>query len=208
MRVDDRWVTSPAAFTDADNWSGGFYELAIELGERSDRRLGHALDALWRAARVQGCYGSRDREPHELETVPCTVESLERFGHLRGLVKLPEGPLMVCGAVAIREDQGADWLDFYLPVGALERADGRVAAFPFGDDGDVSSMVWRQTIDVWLSDVGAQVYAAVDYQLGLIGWEASGQVHAKDLDGDPPAPRAFGYLLAGDRELRYLPATR
>jgi hypothetical protein len=72
-------VTSPAAFTDADNWTGGFYELAIELGERSDVRIGRALDTLWRADGIDGCYGSREREPHDSEPVPCTVESLERF---------------------------------------------------------------------------------------------------------------------------------
>lgn len=41
-----------------------------------------------------------------MATVPCTVESLDTFGHLRGLVELPNGIPMVCGAVAVREDEG------------------------------------------------------------------------------------------------------
>ena len=51
------------AFTDAENWSGGFYELALEIGDRDDERLQRALTALWRAAAVTGCYGGRDQEP-------------------------------------------------------------------------------------------------------------------------------------------------
>jgi hypothetical protein len=82
----------------------------------SDERLARALNTLWRAAGVRGCYGSREREPRDLETVPCTVESLERFGHLRGVVGLPGSVPVVCGAVAIREEEGPDWLDFYLPL--------------------------------------------------------------------------------------------
>jgi hypothetical protein len=208
LAVDDRSVTSPAAFTDADNWTGGFYELAIEVGETSDERLGRALGTLWRAACIRGCYGSCDREPPDLKTVPCTVESLERFGHLRGTVDLPGGLRTVCGAVAVREDHGPDWLDFYLPMGALAGAEPRVGAFPFGNDGgNVSVTAWREPIDAWLAGVAAHVYTAVEYKLGLIGWEASGQVYAKDLDGDPPLARGFGYLLPGSGGLRYLPAT-
>jgi hypothetical protein len=200
-------VTSPAAFTTTDNWAGGGYELAIEVGQPSDERLGRALGALWHAARIRGCYASREHEPHDLDPVPCTVESLERFGHLRGQVAIPGGEVVVCGAAAVREEYGSDWLDFYLPIGALSRVDPRVGAFPFADDAD-QGMAWRQPIDEWLAGIGTQVYAAVDYRLGLIGWEASGQVYAKDLDRDRPPPQGFGYLHPGDGELRYLPATR
>ncbi|GAA1616215.1 hypothetical protein GCM10009679_20650 [Saccharothrix algeriensis] len=35
-----------ADFTLADNWLGGFYELALELGEPSDVRLETALGVL------------------------------------------------------------------------------------------------------------------------------------------------------------------
>lgn len=192
----------------ADNWHGGFYELAIEVGDHSDERLGRALDALWRAAGISGCYGSRECEPGDQAVVGCTLESLEQFGHLRGVVQLPAGPVVVCGAVAIREDSGPDWLDFYLPLGALARADPRVGAFPFGSDGGTVSMVWRQPIDAWLASIGMQVYGSVDYRLGLIGCEASGQVYAADIGAGSPPPRGFGYLLPGNGPPRYLPATQ
>jgi len=65
--MDDQLVTSAEAFTTADNWHGGFYELAVEVGATSDGRLERALVTLWRAAGIRECYGSRDREPHELD---------------------------------------------------------------------------------------------------------------------------------------------
>lgn len=104
--VNDQPVESPAAFTLTDNWLGGFYELAVELGEADDQRLGSALEALWHAAGVVGCYGNQEREPQEMATVPCSAKSLASFGHLRGLVTLPNGVPMVCGAVAVRETEG------------------------------------------------------------------------------------------------------
>ncbi|MFD7258794.1 hypothetical protein [Streptomyces sp. NPDC059874] len=119
----------PASFTDDENWSGGFYELAIEIGDRSDELLELGLSALWRAAAIDGCYGRRDREPGEEDEVSCTVSSLAEFGHLRGTVALPSGRRVVCGCLAIREDDGTDWLAFYLPVGALSRVDTKIGGF-------------------------------------------------------------------------------
>ncbi|WP_330327463.1 hypothetical protein [Streptomyces pseudovenezuelae] len=47
----------------------------------------------------------------------------DRVGHLRGQVRLPTGQLVVCGCVAIRgDDESSDWLDFYVPLGALDNA--------------------------------------------------------------------------------------
>lgn len=141
----------------------------------------------------------------------------------------PSGVRMVCGVVAIREDWGPDWLDFYLPTGSLSRAEHRVKAFPLGDDGGPSSIQWRGPIDAWLADIAHHVYAAVDFRLGLIGFEVCGEMYAKDLDGDTAPPSAIGHLLGSRptssrlgplREaerpglipdvggLRYLPATR
>ena len=82
-------MADPTAFTDPDNWAGGFYELSLELGERSDERLDRALSVLWREAGIVGCYGERDREPADQVTVPITAASLQRFGQLYGRVSPP-----------------------------------------------------------------------------------------------------------------------
>ena len=63
-------MTDPAAFTDGENWNGGFYELAIELGPTDDDRLDRALVALWQEAGVEGCYGSRWEDPEAQEPTP------------------------------------------------------------------------------------------------------------------------------------------
>lgn len=206
--MDDHQVIEAADFTLADNWHGGCYELALELGDTSDARLEAALGVLWSAAGVEGCYGDDRIPPCDQQTVPCTVASLERFGHLYGVVRLPNGAPMVCGVVAVREDNGPDWLDFYLPLGALGRAEPRSNEHMVGDPGNSSaSLIWRRPIDDWLADLGAQVYSAVDFRLGLIGNEVSGQTDAATIAADPPTQCGIGYLIPSGGQVRYLAAT-
>jgi hypothetical protein len=156
---------------EAENWHGGFYELAVNLGPRSDARLDLALTTVWSSAQVRGCH-QRTAAGHVPTT--CTLESLEGAGHLAGTVKIPGGRELVCGAVAIREEGGDDWLDFYLPLGALGGSDSRVGAFPFGTDGDATSRRWREPLDEWLVALGAAVYAKVPFRYAVVGFEASG----------------------------------
>ncbi|MBN6035993.1 hypothetical protein [Amycolatopsis sp. 195334CR] len=202
-------MADSAAFTLADNWYGGFYELALELGPTSDARLARALTALDEAVAVPGWYGSVDREPQDQAAVGCTFESLQRYQHLRGVVALPDGTPIVCGVVAIREDDGSDWLDFYLPLGALENADPRVGAYPHPFEGEaaLAHLAWRRPIDDWLAEIGRRIYARAGFSLGLIGDEVSGRVYAADLAEGPPEPRGIGYLVPAHGDLRYWPGT-
>ncbi|GGX24636.1 hypothetical protein [Streptomyces lomondensis] len=189
-------MTSPAAFRDQNNWSGGYYELAIEVGSTDDARLEALLRALWSAADVHGCFGRSDREPEEQDPVPCTVGSLTEYGHLRGQVRLPTGQLVVCGCVAIRGgDDSSDWLDFYVPLGALDNADvaywdGR----PFFRSG---------ALDDWLAAIGTETFKSAPFSLGVIGFEVSGCADASTLAGKLPQTRDIGYLLPQDDVLHY-----
>jgi hypothetical protein len=119
-------VHDPMAFTDPENWTGGFYELSLEIGDRDDDRLQRALTALWGAAAITGCYRRRDREPADQVAAPVTVASLQEFGHLHGIARTPLGGSVVCGCFSTRFDDAEDWLTLYLPLGALTRADPRV----------------------------------------------------------------------------------
>ncbi|MEU1711180.1 hypothetical protein ABZ478_38935 [Streptomyces sp. NPDC005706] len=192
-------MTSPAAFRDQTNWSGGYYELAIEVGSTDDDHLQTVLSALWSAADVHGCFGQQDREPEEQDGVPCTVGSLTEFGHLHGQVRLPTGQLAVCGCVAIRGgEESGDWLDFYVPLGALDHAglaywDGR----PF---------FRSHVMDDWLAAVGAKTFQSASFSLGVIGFEVSGCTDASTLAGTLPQSRDIGYLLAQGDVLHYHPA--
>lgn len=127
----------------SENWHGGSYELAVNLGPRDDTRMEAALTTVWSSATVEGCLARDEARSHP---VPCTLLSLEQFGHLNGRVRLPDGGVIVCGVVAVREENGDDWLIFYLPLGALAEHDARVGAFPFGDDGGEASRAWREPI--------------------------------------------------------------
>ncbi|MFF9085111.1 hypothetical protein ACF1BE_01545 [Streptomyces sp. NPDC014991] len=189
-------MPNPASFRDQTNWSDGYYELAIEVGSTDDAEIQAVLSALWSAAGVQGSFAFNDREPHEQEPVPCTVASLAEFGHLHGQVRLPTGQLAVCGCVAIRGgDDSSDWLDFYVPLGALDKAgiaywDGR----PF----------FRSPVmDDWLAVIGTETFEQAVFSLGVIGWEVSGCTDAATLAGKLPEERAIGYLLPREGVLHH-----
>jgi hypothetical protein len=198
-------VHDPMAFTDPENWTGGFYELSLEVGDRDDDRLQRALTALWGAAAITGCYRRRDREPADQVAAPVTVASLQEFGHLHGIARTPLGGSVVCGCFSTRFDDAEDWLTLYLPLGALTRADPRVGAFPFGPDGEARSLTWRTSLDTWLAGVANEVFRQVGFRLGLIGFEVD-HTTAAELGGEVPGQRWNGYLLPVDGRLSYTPA--
>ena len=196
---------STASFVLRCNWVGGFYELAIELGDRDDDRLGLALSTCWDRPGVEGCYLHTDVEPADQVRLAPTLDLLERTGHLYGLASVSPLPTLVCGCVAVRELSGRDWFCFYLPMGALSDADHRVGAYPIGDADD--SLQWREVVDDWLVELARDIFRTVPFELALIGAEVSGEVYARDLGEGVPTERAFGYLVPHDKDLEYFPAT-
>jgi hypothetical protein len=198
-------VSDPAAIEDSDNWSGGFYELALELRPRDDARLQAALEVLERVNRADGYFAAHDISA---ERQRLTVDGLTQFGHLRGVATLPNKTRSVCGVFVCREDDGPDWLVFYLPLGALCRVDRRIGGFPFGPDDGPGSLVWREPLDDWLVEIGRAVFQQVPFELGLVGFETSGEAYARDLAAGPPAERWSGFLLPNGDGLSYSPANR
>jgi hypothetical protein len=199
-------MPDPADIRDAENWNGGFYELAIEVGRTDDAQLGRVLDSVWRHAGIEGCFR---RLPLPPEAVPLAPESLERCGHLNGIVRLPSGSRLVCGVCAVGGEDVPDWLDFYLPMAALSITDPRVGGFPFGDDGGPQSLSWRRPIDDWLVDVAQRVYSDVAYRLALVGFETSGKTYAEVLERGVPDIREEAYVLPDEAgSLRVYAANR
>lgn len=150
-----------ALLVDQEAWRGGFYELAIQLGAPDDARLGVAVRMLASAACIEGPW-LLDGPLGCAEAASWTVADLSR-GHLRGLVRLPGGQQTLCSVIAVREDEGEDWLDLCLPLEALSRCDSRVGAFPFGEDGGEGSLVWRRPIDDWLAGIARRVGQAAGF---------------------------------------------
>lgn len=128
--------------------------------------------------------------------MPCTVASLTEHGHLLGQVRLPTGQLAVCGCMAVRGgDESSDWLDFYIPTGALDKAgivywDGR----PF---------FRSAVIDDWLAGIAMETFKQAPFSLGLVGWMVSGGADASMPAGELPKKRDMGYLLPRGGVLHY-----
>src|SRR5690349_3835979 len=119
-------------FTAPDTWHGGFYELALELGERSDQRLLAALRRVWSFPAVDGCYLDWLVEPTEQPRVEPPAHLAEP-GQLYGIARVPNGHEIACGTFIVREeDSGTDWLGFFLPTGALHDAYD-LRGFPFDE---------------------------------------------------------------------------
>lgn len=192
----------PAAFGDDENWYGGFYELAVLLGPHDDTRLDAAIRAAWADTRLDGCYAGR-REPADQERLVCSLATTDHIGHLQGIAQLPGGQRVVCGSVIIRDESSQrDWLDFYIPLGALSRADARVGGF--SGEGGIKTLAWRLPIDEWLAGMGQRIYRSTTFEYGLIGFEVSGW----DLPATDDDERYISCLVPGVGNLRYLAATR
>ena len=188
---------SPLDLTSDENWHGGGYELAIEIGPRDDDRLDAAIRACWADALLQGCWAGRALRLSE----PClepTLEAHERHGHLHGIVAIPGFGSTVCGSVTIREDEShIDWLDFYLPIGALSTVDARADSL-WNSDSPVA-YAFRKPIDDYLAGVAARVAGAAAFDLGLIGFEVSGTVYRSDLDQAVAAREQITMLVPNAR---------
>jgi hypothetical protein len=170
-------MTQHRYFTGNDTWHGGFYELAMELGERSDERLLAALSAVWSHPDIAGFYSNRDIEPYQQEQIAIT-DALQ-FDQVYGVARLPNDIKVACGTFSVRLEDGNDWLDFYVPFGALATA-YPVGGYPFEADATTSRQ-WRDTLNKWLSEIGTWIFALVPYRLGLVGFEVSGELEADDI---------------------------
>lgn len=194
-------------FTDekGDTWNGGYYELAIELGPRSEARLEKALLALWGNAGLDGCYVRRDLEPVDQQRAQPSLPLLKRYGHLLGVATLPGGGKVACGVCAVREEGSIDWLDLYLPMGTLSTVYD-VGAFPFDDGKD--SQMWREPLDRCLVELAQSVYAVTPFELALIGHEVSGRIYAAEIAvSGIPTERWDGYLWKEQGMLVWYPPT-
>src|SRR5215472_11193664 len=129
-------------FTADEAWTGGFYELALEVGPRSDDRLRAALEALWSHPDLDGCYLDRGCEPADQPRKQPDLESES----LLGVAQLPNCSRVACGSFRLREY--SDWLDFYLPIGSLWNAWGGNPSWP---GPDVPEDPWLLEVDDWLA---------------------------------------------------------
>jgi len=188
-------------FTAKDTWLGGFYELAMQYGPRADEALNAGLQAIWKRPDLEGCYLLADVEPQHQQRVRPSSATLLSEGHLHGIATLPNGCQIACGTCMVREDGGDDWLDFYLPAGALQDA-YPVGAYPFEES--ATSREWREPLENWLAGIGRSVFGEAPFRLGLVGFEVSGLERAEHLSTSGiPAVRGIGYLVPSAGRLEW-----
>jgi hypothetical protein len=187
-------------------WFGGFYELAMEYEPWSEGNLDGALKAIWDFPDLQGCYLRHDIEPSQQQRVAPSLAMLEANVHLRGIATLADGKQIACGTYLVPDDAGPAWIGLYLPMGALSTAYD-VGAYPF--EQDTSSQRWREPLEKWLAAVGEFVFSRSAFRLGLVGFEVSGMVSAKDLlVPGVSEKRSIGYLYPTDKTLRWYPTNQ
>jgi hypothetical protein len=215
--TDKNETELPKFFTLDDTWTGGFYELAIELGSYSDQHLLDALKTIWNHSSLEGCYLDRTKEPDQqvrYNSVSELFHQREMYSgfHVQGVATLPNKLRIACGTCVIREysdnnPDAPDWLDFYLPMGALEQAYD-VGGYPF--DTDIKSPEnWQKPIDDYVAQIGMELFAKVDFRLGLVGHEVSGIQNADEIANEGiQEQRYIGYLWPSASQLTYFPRNK
>jgi hypothetical protein len=108
-----------ALFNHSDAWKGGYFELALELGPRSDERLRKALRKVWAHPTLSGCFQRRDAEPEVQKKVNPSLLDLQQHAH--GIANIPRIGRACCVTIPIREQEGPDWLTLGVPMGSLSR---------------------------------------------------------------------------------------
>ena len=180
-------------------WTGGGYEVQIEmprLGVTARRAL---LRCLWRHAALDGPYLRAGSAAVGAPPPTWTRADLKRLsppGLLYGRATLAGGAQTTCSAY-LWSDDTATWLTVGLPLGGLAALAGLpVGAFPF-DDG--LPLDWRADLDAWLCDVARWVHAAHPVRLALVGWtDGHDDVTAAGVAADGvPDERWVGFLVPG-----------
>ena len=191
-------------FSRRDAWAGGSYDLAIKLGARDDARVRRALEALWSAVDVDGCYQHQDLEPEQQPRIG--VGALPLDAALHGVAHLGARPPIPCRTVIVQLDDGEDWIYFCLPMGSLARIVD-VGAFPFASGGTLS---WRPVADEWLCALARRVFGTVPFQLALLGWDGDDFRGGDNVStaADVPDERWVGFLVADGCELQWFAANR
>ena len=191
-------------FRPEEIWHGGYFELSIELGERCDDRVRSAIDAVWRHPNLKGCYEHRDIEPENQKQISPSSFNYDdgRGGHSLGVASLSSDQQIACGTCVIRETNGPDWLNLYLPMGALGTA-LEVGGYPFLLDDDPPP-TWLIAVEQWLADIAASIAEITHFRLALIGFEVSGSCYASDIERDGiPDTRYIGYVWPTDGRFEY-----
>jgi len=191
-------------FTAPEAWLGGFYEMAINLEQRSDEHSRAAMAALLSYPKLDAWYLDRDKEPQDQSRVDASgpVET-----HRFGVLTLPNGNKLPCGCYIFHLEYEPDWLEVFIPLGSIDKF-YPTEGFPFNSSVSGYSK-WMQEVDLALVGVARHIYAHVPFPSGLIGFELDVDdmeyVYWNSVAGLPPEDQHNGYLWAGKNGLEWHP---
>jgi hypothetical protein len=190
-------------FTNLDTWAGGFYELSMELPAQDDATTARALTTLWLLPQLAGCYARNDIEPSQ--QVALDLAELPIEGHLYGIAILPDGHRCVCGSYTTHFASDGRWLNFYLPMAALEKL-YPVGGYPFGPATPELAAALT-SLNEWFRTVAEGVYQRFAFAFGVIGFETDYvAVKTQTLDAIPEE-RWDGLLIPKEDGLIWYPPT-
>ena len=193
-------------FTHEDSWTGGFYELAIDVGSTMDELVLTVLQAIWSHPALEGCYLDRTREPADQMRLTMTPELLHRT-HIQGIARLPDNHFLPCGTCLLRDLGDTTWIDFYIPTGALEWV-YPLGGFPFSRQDRNAQRQWQQPLDNWFADLGRYIFEHSAYRFAVIGHEVAAEADAAQIsERGIPEQRWMGYLWPTGTTLTYWPKT-
>ena len=168
-------------YAERKNWSGSYYELAIELQTSHDNvRLEKALDTLWHHPNLSGHWLSVEHfglNP-DVFNVSHEIHGIEEnsFMRLYGMFSIPEIEKQVgCLSIVVRETDGSDWLDFCIPTGMLE------AAFSVKHTLEIREYPWSMILDKYLLQMADMIHQQTPFDLAFIGDEVSGLVNKASI---------------------------
>jgi hypothetical protein len=164
-------------YVEQNNWSGSYYELAIELQSSQDNiRLEKALQALWSHPNLKGHWLSKDHYGQTPDVFNIADEFIvtdhNSLMYLYGVFFIPEIDQQAgCLSIVVREKDGSDWLDFCFATGMLK------SAFSVKYPLETEEYPWSTVLDKYLLQMADMIYQQTPYDLALIGDEVSGLVN-------------------------------
>lgn len=167
--------------SEAEDWSGPYYELAVEFVPRDDARLQHALDVLWSDPCLEGPWSERDSVGDGPPAPPALAEP--PFA-LYGRLTVTRASRVGCVSWVARDSggRGSDSLTLSVPAGML-RPLGLTAPLGLGEPFDPGADPVLAALNERFLEVADRLYAAVPFDLALLGEEAAVQNSSADLTG-------------------------
>jgi len=185
-----------------DTWSGGFFELAVELAATTPAMRRAALETLWRYPGLSGPFSQREVSPELQQALdsPLPIDT-----QLYGLARFPDAAIPCASHGWCFDESNEAWLCLGLPMSALA-VRFAVGAFPFVDG---SSFSWREPVHAWLRAVAEHLHAATPFKLGLVGFEPDdSELNLATIESHGiPVKRFEGLLIPEGSRLGWYPPT-